>query len=194
MDLSGDSLPPAGERTIEKFGDDKREAGGTACMPAPAVGRVAAAMLAAAVLAGCTATQGIDDMTTASIAPPKDSFTEKDRECMERAIFFESNRSSEEGLVAVGTVVMNRVESEQFPDTVCGVVGQRNQFAPGVLSRNLPREKVPDIQVAAEKVLEGYRHPKLDEAMYFHMAGLKFPYKNMHYQLEAGGNAFYERR
>jgi len=30
--------------------------------------------------------------------------------------------------------------------------------------------------------------------MFFHTAGLRFPYKNMHYVLQAGGNAFYEKR
>jgi spore germination cell wall hydrolase CwlJ-like protein len=148
-----------------------------------------------ASLSGCVAGNAIDDMATGSIAPVSApvAYSEKERECLERAIFFESNRSSEEGLVAVGTVVMNRVEADEFPDTICEVVGQKNQFAPGVLSRELPREKVPDVVAAADKVLDGHRHPDLDAAKFFHMAGLTFPYKNMHYRLEAGGNAFYER-
>src|SRR5919112_4352822 len=58
-----------------------------------------------------------------------------DRACMARAMYFESNRSSDEGMLAVGTVVMNRVNSGKYPRTVCGVVGQKNQFAPGVLSK-----------------------------------------------------------
>ena len=52
-------------------------------------------------------------------------------------MFFESHRSSREGLVAVGTVVMNRVNSGEYPDTICGVVGQKNQFAPGVMTRKM---------------------------------------------------------
>lgn len=155
--------------------------------------RAIVGMAIVASLSGCMANNAIDEMATGSIAPTPVAYSEKDRECLERAIYFESNRSSEEGLVAVGTVVMNRVEAEEFPDTICEVVGQKNQFAPGVLSREMPREKVPDVVAAADKVLDGHRHPSLDEAKFFHMAGLSFPYKNMHYQLEAGGNAFYER-
>ena len=34
---------------------------------------------------------------------------------MTRVMYFESNRSSAEGMLAVGTVVMNRVESASFP-------------------------------------------------------------------------------
>ena len=48
-------------------------------------------------------------------------------------------------------------------------------------------------QVAA-RVLAGQRHPGVGRAMFFHTAGYTFPYKNMHYVLVAGGNAFYEKR
>lgn len=120
------------------------------------------------------------------------SYSEKDKECMARAMFFESHRSSRDGMIAVGTVVMNRKRSGEYPDTVCGVVGQKNQFAPGVLTRKMP--DLPDVQEAAAAVLEGERHPKLKNAMHFHTAGLKFKYNNMHYVTVAGGNAFYEKR
>ncbi len=109
-------------------------------------------------------------------------------------MFFESNRSSRDGLVAVGTVVMNRVDSDEYPDTICGVVGQKGQFAPGVLSRPMNSKALPDVQSAADAVLKGERHPGVQKSMFFHTAGLTFPYKNMHYVLVAGGNAFYEKR
>ncbi len=109
-------------------------------------------------------------------------------------MFFESNRSSRAGMIAVGTVVMNRLRSGQYSDTICGVVGQKRQFAPGVMTRKMNSKAMPDVQEAAEAVLKGERAPKLNNAMHFHTAGLKFPYKNMHYITVAGGNAFYEKR
>lgn len=115
------------------------------------------------------------------------------RNCLMRAMYFESIRSSKEGLLAVGTVVMNRVESPKFPNTVCGVVGQRRQFAPGVLSRKM-RGNQEELAELADEILAGKRHPGVKRAKFFHQAGLTFPYKNMHYVLEAGGNAFYEKR
>ncbi|MBL0934502.1 MAG: cell wall hydrolase [Rhizobiaceae bacterium] len=113
---------------------------------------------------------------------------------MARAMFFESNRSSREGLVAVGTVVMNRVNSGEYPKTICGVVGQKNQFAPGVMTRKMDSKALPDVMAAADAVLAGERHPMVQNAKFFHTAGLNFPYPNMHYVLKAGGNAFYEKR
>lgn len=115
-------------------------------------------------------------------------------ECMTRVMYFESNRSSPDGMLAVGTVVMNRVNDRAFPNDVCGVVGQKNQFASGVLQRKMtePRSYALAAEVARD-VLRGRRHPGVRVAKYFHTAGLSFPYSNMHYVLVAGGNSFYER-
>ena len=161
----------------------------------PASARLAplSAVIVAVLLAGCSqSADALDGVTTSSVTPH--AYTAGDKDCLARAMFFESNRSSRDGLVAVGTVVMNRLESGAYPDTVCGVVGQKGQFAPGVLSRKMNSKALPDVQSAAEAVLRGERHPAVKNAKFFHQAGLKFPYKNMHYVLEAGGNAFYEKR
>lgn len=115
-------------------------------------------------------------------------------ECMERAIYFEANRSDRAGMIAVGNVVMNRVRSNRFPNSVCGVVAQKNQFAPGVMSRKMNDRSRPLVRQAALAVLRGERHPRIANAQFFHTAGLRFPYDNMHYVLVAGGNAFYEKR
>lgn len=118
-----------------------------------------------------------------------------DRECMARAMYFESNRSSDEGMLAVGTVVMNRLQSGKYPDSVCGVVGQKKQFAPGVLSKRMAEGKSRERAYRmAELVLSGKRHRGVGNAMFFHTAGYNFPYTNMHYKTIAGGNAFYEKR
>ena len=116
------------------------------------------------------------------------------RECLMRAMYFESNRSSPEGMLAVGTVVMNRVGARGYPKTVCGVVGQKNQFASGVLVKPMKEKRsVALVASVADQVLAGARHPGVRSAQYFHTAGLRFGYDNMHYVLEAGGNEFYEK-
>lgn len=53
----------------------------------------------------------------------------------------------------------------------------------------------PELETAADAILvKGQRSPEVQEAMYFHTDGLRFPYKNMHYTAVAGGNKFYEKR
>ncbi|MEJ5080309.1 MULTISPECIES: cell wall hydrolase [unclassified Ochrobactrum] len=161
-------------------------------------------LVAPFLVTGCTTTGGTSKTKTektAAVSHVKSvngvktfTYTARDRECLQRAMFFESNRSSPDGLMAVGTVVMNRLASGSYPDTICGVVGQKNQFAPGVLTRKMNSNALPDVQAAADAVLKGKRHPSLKNSMFFHTAGLKFPYNNMHYVLVAGGNSFYEKR
>lgn len=153
------------------------------------------------LLAACSQTTGSNSGAnlTASLKPTSIQtrayrYTERDKECLQRAMFFESNRSSREGMVAVGTVVMNRLRSGKYGDSICGVVGAPRQFAPGVMTRKMNSKAMPDVENAAESVLKGERARKLKNAMHFHTAGLKFPYKNMHYIEVAGGNAFYEKR
>ncbi|MBD8064742.1 cell wall hydrolase [Devosia sp. PTR5] len=116
-----------------------------------------------------------------------------EKECMMRAMYFESNRSSADGMLAVGTVVMNRLHDPRYPKTVCGVVGQKNQFADGVMNRKMTDSGAVLASQMADAVLSGARHPGVRDAQHFHTAGLRFPYNNMHYVLEAGGNEFYEK-
>lgn len=115
----------------------------------------------------------------------------REKDCLVRAMYFESNRSSEAGLLGVGTVVMNRVESARYPETICGVVGAPRQFASGVLTRPMTDNVLPKVEAIAEDILNGRRNESVGAAKHFHMAGLRFGYKNMHYVTVAGGNAFY---
>ncbi len=137
------------------------------------------------VLAACVGTPEIEDVIKPMSYGPS-------QECLARAMYFESNRSSPEGMLAVGTVVMNRVESGRYPTNVCDVVGQPRQFAPGVMTRQMGAGKELAMQTAAE-VLSGKRHGGVENAKFFHTAGLRFPYNNMNYKAIAGGNAFYEK-
>lgn len=135
------------------------------------------------------------DLTTGSIGRARPvAATPAERECLARAMYFESNRSDEEGLLAVGTVVMNRVEAGAFPERICDVVGQPRQFAPGVLTKPMRAQDRPRIEQVADAVLAGERHASVGRAMFFHTAGRRYPYGNMHYVALAGGNAFYEKR
>ncbi|WP_217575089.1 cell wall hydrolase [Mesorhizobium sp. GbtcB19] len=156
------------------------------------------------LLAGCSQTTSsshsmsvaslTDAITPSFLSTRSYKYSMKDKECLQRAMFFESNRSSRDGMIAVGTVVMNRLRSGQHGNTICEVVGEPGQFAPGVLTRPMNSRALPDVEAAADAVLKGERKAKLKNTMYFHTAGLRFPYKNMHYTMVAGGNAFYEKR
>jgi spore germination cell wall hydrolase CwlJ-like protein len=167
--------------------------------------RAALCLAAGGLLSACNSTQTSASLNAnakstklaaAETTPSKKvySYTNKDRECLKRAMYFESKRTSENGFLAVGSVIMNRLTSGIYPPTICGVVAQKNQFAPGVMTRKMDEDTAPDLEKAADAVLKGSRHPDVKSAMFFHTKGLKFPYNNMHYVASAGGNVFYEKR
>lgn len=58
------------------------------------------------------------------------SFADGDRYLLANLIYCEAGNQPYEGQVAVGAVVMNRVMSGVFPDTVVGVIYQKKQFSP----------------------------------------------------------------
>ncbi len=146
--------------------------------------------------AGLSACNSTGPTTTGSLAVRQTSLVVSDaeRDCLGRAMYFESKRNDAEGLLAVGTVVMNRLEAAMFPGGICAVVGQPGQFATGVLTKPMRDKDLDKIADVADAVLAGERHPKVGKAMFFHTAGYHFPYKNMHYVAAAGGNVFYEKK
>ena len=161
-------------------------------------------VLAAPVLGACSLSPVETGATSATAAPAAKEPAKarrhavalakadpREKDCLVRAMYFESNRSSESGLLGVGTVVMNRVESAKYPETICGVVGAPRQFAAGVLTRPMTDKVLPRVEAIAEDILNGRRNEAVGAAKHFHMAGMRFGYNNMHYVTVAGGNAFY---
>ena len=81
-------------------------------------------------------------------------YDEEDLYWLSHVIYAESGNQSLEGKIAVGNVVMNRLESPNFPNTIKGVLYQRNQFSTvsnGTIYLTPNEQSV----VAAKLVLEG---------------------------------------
>ena len=56
---------------------------------------------------------------------------EKQLDCMSKNIYFEAAIESTAGKIAVGQVVLNRMNSKYYPDTVCEVVKQGRHYSNG---------------------------------------------------------------
>lgn len=87
------------------------------------------------------------------------TFAEGDRYLLANLIYCEAGGEPYEGQVAVGAVVMNRVMSSKFPDTVVGVIYQKRQFSPvasGRLELALSVNKAtPSCYKAADEAMRG---------------------------------------
>lgn len=86
--------------------------------------------------------------------------TEEEFTLLAALIHCESRGESYEGQVAVGAVVLNRVRSSAYPDTIHGVIYASGQFSPaktGSLTKVLESGKInKSCLEAAKEVLSGY--------------------------------------
>jgi len=87
------------------------------------------------------------------------TFAEDDLYLLANLIYCEAGGEPYEGKLAVGAVVINRVLSSVYPDTVLGVIYQRKQFSPvgsGRLELALTYNKATaDCYKAAEEAMSG---------------------------------------
>lgn len=86
-------------------------------------------------------------------------FAEGDRYLLANLIYCEAGAEPYDGKVAVGAVVINRVLSGSFPDTVVGVIYQNKQFSPvgsGRLELALSTNRAtPECYRAADEAMSG---------------------------------------
>lgn len=87
------------------------------------------------------------------------SFADGDRYLLANLIYCEAGGEPDAGKLAVGAVVINRVLSSVYPDTVVGVIYQKSQFSPaasGRLALALQVNKAtPACYAAADQAMSG---------------------------------------
>lgn len=69
-----------------------------------------------------------DDHSWAANVLPPSVFTPKEQKCLAEAIYFESANEPLKGQAAVAQVVLNRVRNPTFPNSICGVVYQNEDW------------------------------------------------------------------
>ena len=100
-------------------------------------------------------------------APEAPTYSEDDLYWLARIISAESQGEPLEGKLAVGTVVLNRVASDEFPDSIYGVIFDREwgtQFTP-VDNGTVYHEPTQESVMAAKMCLDGVR--VAGESLYF---------------------------
>jgi spore germination cell wall hydrolase CwlJ-like protein len=101
-------------------------------------------------------------------------------ECLAINIYKEAGYEPFEGKVAVGQVTMNRVEHPAFPDDVCHVVYEKNNWSGRIVcqfswycdhvhkNRPLGKKYEESVNVAKMVLLENFRLPSLENALFYH--------------------------
>lgn len=111
---------------------------------------------------------------------------------LSRIVHAESGNQPLEGKMAVALVVLNRVESPLFPNTVEGVLAQKNQFTTyrsGALAYVTPNAQSV---VAAKLVLDGGEVEAVADALYFDSSSNSWASRNRPYAATIGNHKFYE--
>ncbi len=116
-----------------------------------------------------------------SVSPVTADMRQKQLDCLARNIYHEAGYEPFEGKVAVAQVTINRAESGQFPSDICKVVYQKNVVYEKVLcqfswycdSASLKKPMngpvyTESMEVAKKVLLEGFRLPSIQDALYFH--------------------------
>ena len=100
------------------------------------------------------------------------SVSQADLDLMAAIIECEAGGEPYEGKIGVGAVVMNRVRSSQFPNTISEVIYQSGQFSPvasGKLASVLSRGARQDCYDAARDVFAGAN--TVGDCLFFHAGG-----------------------
>ncbi len=94
---------------------------------------------------------------TANKVYAKSSSTTSDAQLLARAINGEARGEPYEGQVAVGAVILNRVKSSKFPNTIAGVIYQKGAFtAVSDGQINVPIKEGSTVLKAARDALNGW--------------------------------------
>jgi hypothetical protein len=138
------------------------------------------AMLVEAALRGPLA-PNLSTTITPQADAPDHGVNSREARCLSQAIYYEARGETRQGQVAVAEVIMNRVRSPAYPDTVCSVVYQGShrttgcQFTftcDGSLNRRPRGVAWERAQQVATAVLQGYTRPVTHRATHYHTTGV----------------------
>ncbi len=116
---------------------------------------------------GSSASDGGNTDSGSSAGNNSPAVSAGDLELMSAIIYCEAGNQSYEGKLAVGSVIMNRVASSSFPNSISGVIYQSGQFSPvasGRFAQVLASGEGASCQSVARDVLNGQRNT---DCLYF---------------------------
>ena len=111
--------------------------------------------------------------------------------CLAKAVFFEARGEPLEGQLAVAQVIINRVASGHYADSVCGVVDQPGQFT---FARRSVNTVSPDYRIAQAIAVIAQAQRWLQvapRAMSFHATRVNVAWGNMQRVSRIGNHVFY---
>jgi len=184
--------------------------------------RIIQIALVAAVLAGCAsapaphsdpaevqfiAMPAVERMSLPSPQPqpvelqielPLRKVDARSHHCLAKAIYWEARGEGEDGMLAVSSVILNRVKDERFPDTVCTVVYEGGEAPPcqfswwcdGKSDHPTDRAQWGEILELAYTYLATRPEDTTEGALFYHATSIKTPWRR-ELTAQIGNHVFY---
>jgi spore germination cell wall hydrolase CwlJ-like protein len=120
------------------------------------------------------------------------------QKCMALAMYWEARGEGEQGMLAVGSVILNRVEDSRFPDNVCAVVYQGGETPPcqfswwcdGKSHRPTNANLWSVSMTLAEELLAARPPDPTQGALFFHSNSIRSPWRRQR-TAQIGNHIFY---
>ena len=159
----------------------------------------------ALLLAGCASVSTEPVTPRASYSSPDRpnpiaASTSAPQHCLALAMYWEARGEGKRGMLAVGAVVMNRVSSREFPNSVCAVVKQGGETPPcqfswwcdGKSDRPRDRTQWQAALMNANHLLHANPSDATGGALFFHSAAIDTPWLRQRQRTaRIGGHVFY---
>lgn len=115
--------------------------------------------------------------------------------CLAEAVYNESGAEPIQGKMAVARVIINRKESGQFPNSLCGVVNQKGQFTyqRGRGIRKGGEKQWADAKAVARIATKGLFADVAKEALFFHNTRVNPRWRGMKRIAQIGAHIFYKK-
>jgi len=118
--------------------------------------------------------------------------------CVALAMYWEARGEGQRGMLAVGSVVLNRVEDDRFPSSVCGVVYQGGENPPcqfswwcdGKSDRPTHEELWASSLSLADELLTARPSDPTHGALFFHNTSIRSPWRRER-TTRIGNHVFY---
>lgn len=120
-----------------------------------------------------------------------ESYDSTQMNCLALVGYHEAKGESDRGMIAVMQVTMNRVKSEKFANTICGVVYQKSQYTWVKRSQKVKeKDQYERAKRLAYEVVNGKHHDISGKALFFNSLH-KRP-KGTVCTVRIGGHSFYK--
>ena len=173
----------------------------TACASAPEQPGTSAEMQDADLVASNSTSDASVEAVSAEVkAEPirRYAVDARSHHCLAEALYWEARGEGEDGMLAVSAVVLNRVEDERFPDTVCEVVREGGEsrgcqfswWCDGKSDHPTERELWIEILELSHTYLATRPADPTDGALFYHANYIKRPWRRQQ-TAQIGKHIFY---